>query len=78
MAFVSVEVSASTVIEAMNDDGDFLLDMWQEIASGLSAGMLLDNTMDAFADLSAADQRGIYANLEYLSKLMRERMAEAA
>lgn len=46
MAFIQTEITAEAVIDAMNEDGGFALEMWREIANGLHQGLLLDNTLD--------------------------------
>ncbi len=46
MAYVQTEITAEAVIDAMNEDGGFALEMWREIADGLHKGLLLDNACD--------------------------------
>ena len=46
MAFIQTEITAEAVIDAMNEDVGFALEIWREIAEGLNKGLLLDNTLD--------------------------------
>ena len=43
MSFVQVQITADQVIDAMNEDAGFALEMWREIANGLHKGLLLGN-----------------------------------
>ena len=45
--YISVEIHAEDIIQGMCDDADFMIDVFDEIAQGLSRGLLLDNAVDS-------------------------------
>ena len=55
MAYIQTEITAEAVIDAMNDDCGFALEMWREIAEGLNKGMLLDNACDLMRQIDVTE-----------------------
>lgn len=73
---VQVELHVSSVIESMCEDGDFCIDMWDELALGLSKGLLLDVTADCVQDWAIDNLDGAIRNLEYLVSVMKARRSD--
>jgi len=48
IGYVQVDIDPESVIDAMNADSEFAMEMWVEIAGKLETGMLLDNACDIF------------------------------
>lgn len=55
MALIQTEITAEAVIEAMNEDAGFALELWREIADGLHKGMLLDNACDLLRQVDISE-----------------------
>lgn len=72
MAFIETEINASAVIEAMNEDGAFALEMWREIAEGLNKGMLLDNACDLLRATSVEECVFITQQIKMIPDLLAE------
>lgn len=45
--FISTEIEVETIVNAMNEDGCFCIEMWVDLAHALEQGLLLDNSCDA-------------------------------
>lgn len=54
--FVQVQIEPEAIIEAMNEDGSFALEVWREIAEKLHMGLLLDNCMDVVKGSFSKDE----------------------
>lgn len=67
-AYISVPLEASTVIEAMTDDGNFIEEFISELAAALRAGRLLDDLHD-MANLNQAWNEDIQFLAEELKRL---------
>lgn len=50
MAFITTNIEAENVIQAMCDDVGFMIDIFDEITDGFIQGLLLDNAVDAASD----------------------------
>jgi hypothetical protein len=45
--FISTEIQTEDIVNAMNENGGFCIEMWQDLAYALEQGLLLDNSCDA-------------------------------
>lgn len=55
MAFIQTEIKAEDVLDAMNEDGGFALELWEGLAERLNMGLLEDQLSDLLQ--SAGPQR---------------------
>lgn len=69
-AFIQATVEPEAVIDAMNEDPQFLLEMWQLMAERLHMGLLLDNTMDVIRTTPGDDAKRISEQFKYLASLI--------
>lgn len=67
MAFISTEVSADAVLDAMNDDANFCLEVWQGISERAQMGMLRDNLSDLAMSMTKESAQSISASLRDLA-----------
>ena len=67
MAYFSVEIRASEILEKMQEDATFAGEMWREIFDGLIAGQLLDDAADFCYELRASKQKVIADKLRVLA-----------
>lgn len=58
--FISVEIEADAVLDAMANDSTFAFDMWAGIAERLHMGGLLDDCMDLVQGSFDERQRRIF------------------
>ena len=72
MTYIQTEITAEAVIEAMNEDTGFALEMWREIAEGLNKGMLLDNACDLLRSTTLEDCVFITRNLKMIPDFLAD------
>ncbi len=72
MAYIQSEISAETIIDAMNDDASFALEMWRQIADGLNKGMLLDNACDLLRGADVSECVFITQQLKLIPDLLAD------
>ena len=72
MAYIQTEVTAEAIIEAMNDDAGFAMEMWREIADALHKGLLLDNTLDLLRAAPLGDCVFITEQLKMIPDFLAE------
>lgn len=69
--FLSVAVSAEDVIGGMNDDGQFIAEILEEMAEAFDMGLLIDNCLDVFRGMSDEMQDKIAVNFEDFVRHMK-------
>ena len=72
MTSIFAEVKAEDVISAMNEDTEFALDMWTEIAEGLNKGSLLDNACDLLRSIPVERCFFITENIKMLPDFLAD------
>ena len=72
-AFISTELEAHSVIEAMLEDSGFALDMWETIAEYLDRGALKDDAADIVAGMDKEVRLFVLTQFEDLVSALKFR-----
>lgn len=74
-AYIQTAVEPEDIIQAMNEDGDFAIGLWFELAEKLHMGLLLDNACDLFS--TDIEKTKYVANqFEFFAQMLRSRHDE--
>lgn len=77
--FISTEVRAEDVLEAMNADGVFAEEMWKEMNRCLHMGVLLDDWSDIVqGSFSDQEKRIMLDNLDIMKNAVERHIESAA
>lgn len=74
-AYIQAAVEPEDIVQAMNEDGGFALDLWFELAEKLHMGLLLDDACDLFS--TDMEKTKYVANqFEFFAQMLRSRHDE--
>ncbi len=72
--YVSVEIEADTILDAMAESGEFAYEMWDEIQTRLDQGGLLDDCMDIVQGWERDKTRAFLGSLRLMVKSIEQHL----
>ena len=72
MPYINADITADDVVDLMNEDGNFMKDMFQVIAQRAEMGLLSDNLGDIAGQMKRGEAQHLADRLAGLSQTVRD------